>query len=41
MEMFDKEGLVTAVVILITIVAVILVILFGKWFLIVYGRLFV
>ena len=41
MEMFDKEGLVTAVVILIAIVAVILVILFGKWFLIVYGRLFV
>lgn len=38
MEMFDKAGLVTAVVILITILAVILVILFGKWFLIVYGR---
>lgn len=33
MEMFDKEGLVTAVVILITIVAVILVILFG-WFIV-------
>lgn len=40
MEMFDKAGLVTAVVILITILAVILVILFGKWFLIVYGRVY-